>query len=844
MRVYRGLVFLLGYLALVSPSAHSAAEDAPRLVVTERSPEDQAIYDALQQRRAWKFAETPLADVRAEFARELKINVAFDTSALETAGILTDSPVSLDLREASAKTALSLVCQQLDLNWMVRDGVLLVTTMEEVEQHLETRVYDVAAICPPFDAEGIELPFDRDSLIEMITSVVAATSWLESGASPFGEYDPGHSRALVIPQTREVHELIERLLARLAQLRQSKARLSDTENTPVDAEAVENATKRVSDALETRRDWEMKEASLETAMSAVEDAIGIDVVIDRTEVDTVGAIDPLTISLQHATARAALQILLPPRGLTWTFVDDVLLITSTDEAEALLQVRVYDVDDLYPTRTAAGNEIDYPFDTLIELITSSVEASSWSEVGGTGAIQEFESGPLKVLVISQTPQNHAAIEKLLNDLRALRAQTPLPPPNAVPMPASPAPRLDVNAPTSAAPLPRDGGDLTDRSRRFAVKLYRELAAKEQGNVLVSPYSAFDALGMVYVGARGQTATELAQALECAGVDQANVAPVFGRVRRGLLAHARLGKSELRIANRLWGQQDYPFLPEYIQAMNSQFDSTPELVEFRRPDAAAERINDWAAANTAGRITDVVDPSDIDDLTRFMLANAVYFKAPWATPFHGQNTRRGIFKAPDGEPRVQYMNQRIRCQYAENDDLQLASLSYDGDRFSMVFLLPRLGRTTQQLEEKLTSESLHAWLASLRTCDVDLRIPKFHFETKLELNPILESLGATSMFDPDKADLSGISADALADQLAINEVRQKTFIEVNELGTEAAAVTTVGGFGGGFSPKQLLRVVSFRAERPFLFLIRDDESGVILFLGRVVKPELPGDQDSP
>lgn len=706
MRVHRGLVFLLGCLALVSPPAHSAADDAPRLVVTERSPEDQAIYDALQQRRAWKFAETPLAEVRAEFARELKINVAFDTSALETAGILTDRPVSLDLREASAKTAFDLVCRQLDLDWMVRDGVLLVTTTEEIEQHLETRVYNVAAICPPFDAEGIELPFDRDSLIELITSAIAPTSWPEgTGPSSLGEYESGHSRALVIPQTREVHELIEPLLARLARLRQSKAKVLDTDVTAADT--MDEATKRINIALDTRKDWELKDVSLETAMEAVEDAIGIDVVIDRTAMNTVGPISPLSISLQHATARAALQMLLQSCDLTWTYFDDVVLITTTEEGESSQQVRVYDVDDLFPERTAAGNEIDYPFETLIELITSSVEASSWTEVGGTGAIQEFASGPMKVLVIAQTPQNHAAIEKLLGDLRTLRAQTPKPPEGAVFTPIPAALFGGGGAPLSESPLPRDGGDMTDRSRRFAVKLYRELAAKEQGNVLVSPYSAFDALGMVYVGARGQAATELAQALECTGVDQANMAPVFGRVRRGLLAHARLGKSELRIANRLWGQQDYPFLPEYIEAMNSQFDSTPELVDFKQNVAAATRINEWAAANTAGRITDVVDPSDIDDLTRFMLANAVYFKAPWATPFHGQNTRRGIFKAPDGEPRVQYMNQRIRCEYAENDDLQLASLPYDGDRFSMVFLLPRLGRTTQQLEEKLTSERLHA-----------------------------------------------------------------------------------------------------------------------------------------
>lgn len=838
MRPFRALVFLSCFTATLVPHRPTQADDAPQppLVVTKLLAEDQAIYEALRKRRAWKFAETPLSDVRAEFAKELAANIVFDATALEVAGVSPESTVTLDLRESSAKTALDLVCRELELDWMVREGVLILTTAEEVEQHVEPRVYDVAAICPPFDAEGIEQPFDPDSLIELITSVIEPTSWEATGGyGGMTDFELSVTRGLVIPQTARTHEQIEQLLSALARLRKSRERDVNPAK-PVVSAASANVS-RIFAALDIRKDWVQTNASLDEALSEIEAAIGIDVVLDPEAERLAGPFSTMSISLSDATARATMDARLLPDELTWTILDDLILVTSHEYADAHWQSNVYDVADFHEPR----GDGDVDFDDLINLITSTIDPSSWTDVGGTGCIPEFESGRLKVLVIAQTPQNHAAIAKLLADLRALRAQTPAPPANANPAAATPLPEFGGgNPPSSAAPTPRDSGDITDRSRRFAVKLYRELAARGDGNVLVSPYSAFEALGMVYVGARGGTAQELAGALECTGIEPTSAAPMFGRLRRSLLAHARFGKNELRIANRLWGQRDYPFLPEYFQSINAQFASAPELVDFHDKIAVIERINEWSADQTAGRITDVVDSSDIDELTRFVLTNAVYFKADWAAPFLAQNTRRGVFKAPHGEPRVQYMNRRIRCQYAEHGDLQLASLPYNGDRYSMVFLLPRLGKTPQQLEATLTSEHVHAWLTSLRTCDVDLRIPKFQFETKIELNPILQSLGATSMFDPDKADLSGISANALADRLAINKIRQKTFIEVNEHGTEAAAVTTGFSFGGGFGPRQPVRVVKFHAERPFLFLIRDDETGVILFLGRVTNPEFPDD----
>jgi serpin B len=381
--------------------------------------------------------------------------------------------------------------------------------------------------------------------------------------------------------------------------------------------------------------------------------------------------------------------------------------------------------------------------------------------------------------------------------------------------------------TEAAPPDDD----KDKTVPFSVSFYRAVASRQEGDVLVSPYSAVDALGMVLIGARGKTAEELAATLEFAGPRPGEFVAMLRRLRHGMSLRARSSKLELQIANRLWGQDGYPFRPQYLRALDKMFDSEPEHVDFRAPENTAQRINQWANESTAGKIVNVFAPSDITENTRLVLTNAVYFKAAWKTPFLRNSTLPGVFQSPQGDADVQYMHQNINCQYAENETLQLATLSYKGTSFSAWFLLPRQGVSIEQFESELQAERLSDWIASCRSREVELKLPKFQIEARLSLNAALRGMGVNSVFDTAHANLSGISSEPLA----IDDVRQSTFIKVNEDGTEAAAVTSKGGFGGlGFQDQ----AVKFYLERPFLFLIRDHESGTILFMGRVTKPSYP------
>lgn len=371
-------------------------------------------------------------------------------------------------------------------------------------------------------------------------------------------------------------------------------------------------------------------------------------------------------------------------------------------------------------------------------------------------------------------------------------------------------------------------DAKDQTVPFAVNFFRAVAARQEGDVLVSPYSALDALGMVFVGARGKTAEELAATLEFAGPRPGESVAMLKRLRQRMLLRARSSKIDLHIANRLWGREEYRFRPEYLRALDKLFDSLPESVNFRAPEATAQRINKWAQEATAGKIVNVVAPGDFTEHTRVVLTNAVYFKSTWKTPFLRSRTKSGVFKSPQGDADVQYMQQRITCDYFETDALQLAALDYTSSSFSAVFLLPREGVTIEQFESAIQPEPLCGWIASCRSREVDVKLPKFRIEARLSLSSALRDMGANSVFDTANANFSGIASDPLA----IDEVRQSTFIKVNEDGTEVAAVTSKSGFGGSAFQNQ---AVNFHLDRPFWFLIRDNESGTILFMGRVTKP---------
>ncbi len=820
--------WLRGFVAFamlfVAPFAEG--EEPASVVVTERSAEDQAIDAALLKRQAWVFKETPFSEVRKRFAEALNVNIAFDLPALDTAGVTLENTVSLDLRDAAAGTALELLCRQVELTSFVRDGVLVISTPDE-DTLLETRVYDVSSFTPEFDADGVEQPFDGDSLIDLVTSTIDPTSWDASGGyGGMMEFHSQHARGLVVPQSNKTHAKIEQLFRDLTRLKQA-ADMPKAESIVVPEDDISRAVT----ALAVKRDWNLGQATFDGLLAEMESATGREFVLDTLDTDFVRTDEPLGITdtLHDASARTALELALHRYGFAWTLFEDVVWITTEDNADTQQFVRAYDVRDLIRE--------DFDWDTLIVTITSQVEANSWTDVGGTGAIQEYETTQIKALVVSQTPQVHLKVAQLLSDLRTLRNLAPQPAhgaPPATPNEEAPGER-DVTPPTSRFDL--ENQDPAIGEQAFAVDLYRRLADDDHdANLLVSPYSAFEALGMVHAGARGQTADELAKALHCGGLTPETSSAAFGVLRRKIAAQAELGKMDLRVANRLWGDNQFPIAPDYLNTLGKDYDSIAELLDFKNPTAAAERINLWTSENTAGRINHIVDENFVNGAP-FVLTNALYLKAKWATTFEKQATMPAFFTGPAGKTKVNYMRKEMRCDYRDSRVVRVAAIPYENDRFTMLFVLPNEGRKLADLEKSLHDEQFRKWTTGLEKHRLDVRIPNFRFESGFSLKDALGGLGAHAMFASGVADLSGICTESQAHGVYIGDVLQRTFIEIDEDGTEAAAVTAGGGFfGGGFRPNQTNRPIPFHLDHPFLFAIRDEATGAILFLGRVNKPD--------
>lgn len=400
-------------------------------------------------------------------------------------------------------------------------------------------------------------------------------------------------------------------------------------------------------------------------------------------------------------------------------------------------------------------------------------------------------------------------------------------------PAEPDPRgLAAPRGAEAAPdpnLPAVGNAIN----AFSVDLYKHLARRE-GNLFLSPTSLETALAMVYAGARGDTAEQMADVLHVGRVPEGQLHPAFGQLLETLNPPAAGGRDrpyELTIANALWGQEDYAFNPEYLQLVRRYYGGNLQNVDFvGAPEASRQRINQWVERQTNDRIQDLVPPGAIDALTRLVLTNAIYFKGRWAEPFEERFTRDEAFRFADGSSAdVPLMRRSGDYRYAEIDGVQVLSLPYGGEELSMVVVLPRDAQALAALERDLTLEQLQRWARGGRRQEVHVFLPRFRIESQFSLGEALQAMGMTDAFSDD-ADLSGI---ARVEQLAISAVLHKAFVDVNEEGTEAAAATAViVGVTAAPPPSE---PAVFRADHPFLFLIRENRSGAILFLGRVSAP---------
>jgi serpin B len=373
--------------------------------------------------------------------------------------------------------------------------------------------------------------------------------------------------------------------------------------------------------------------------------------------------------------------------------------------------------------------------------------------------------------------------------------------------------------------------LVEGNSAFAFDLYQALK-DEEGNLFYSPYSISVALAMTYAGARGETEQQMAETLKFL-LAQDDLHPAFNSLdillaQRGEGAE---GKDEegfrLNIVNAIWGQKDYAFLDEFLDVLAENYGAGLRLVDFiNETEKARVTINDWVSEQTEGRIEDLIPQGVITTLTRLVLTNAIYFNAAWEYPFEEEATYNGPFYLLDsGEVTVPMMRQTESFGYAEGDGYQAVELPYDGNELSMVILLPEEGQF-KAFESSLDADLVAAIIENLEYQEVALTMPKFEFESEFSLKQALSAMGMPIAFT-DNADFSGMTGGR---DLQIAEVIHKAFVSVDEAGTEAAAATAVI-----MELTAMPEVVEMTLDHPFIFLIRDIETGTILFVGRVMDP---------
>ncbi len=381
--------------------------------------------------------------------------------------------------------------------------------------------------------------------------------------------------------------------------------------------------------------------------------------------------------------------------------------------------------------------------------------------------------------------------------------------------------------TSAQRVDSDLRSLVQGNTEFGLALYQRLA-KEDGNLFLSPYSISNAFGMCYAGARGNTAAQMKDVLRFK-INDERLHPVFGKLISQLHGQGKKQSFQLTIANRLWGQKGYGFLPEFTKLSSDHYGAGLEEVNFSGDtEAARSKINHWVEERTNQKIKDLIPAGVLNDKTRLVLTNAIYFKAAWAKMFDKNQTKPGDFRLASGKTvRVPMMHNSERLQFASLGEFSMVSLMYENYQQSMWILLPNKADGLPALEKQLTAENLTRWSEKLSDHMVDLALPKFRITSEFNLNENLKALGMKDAFDPNRADFTGL---ATSEQLFISAVLHKAFVDVNEMGTEAAAATAIAIGATSLPPP-----ATFHADRPFVFVIRDNTTGTILFLGRVVNP---------
>lgn len=373
--------------------------------------------------------------------------------------------------------------------------------------------------------------------------------------------------------------------------------------------------------------------------------------------------------------------------------------------------------------------------------------------------------------------------------------------------------------------------LADGNNAFALDLYQSLRSRDE-NLILSPFSISLALAMMYAGARGDTETQMADVLHFG--PQAETHPAFNALDlaledTGVVPDKDQEPMQLDIANAVFAEQTFTFLPDFLDTLAVNYGAGMRLMDFaNKPDPSRKEINQWVSDETKDKINDLLPENAVTPDTKMVLVNAIYFKADWLSPFDANDTYDGTFKLLDGsEVTAPMMGQHMNIPYFVGDGYAAAEIPYAGESAVMTLLVPDEGKF-EEVEAELDGAMFEEMISNLAPADVTLRMPKFEYESSFMLSDTLAGMGMPNAFDADLADFSGMT-----DQQAlyIGNVIHKAFVAVDEEGTEAAAATAViMEAATAIMPANLLVI-----DRPFIYFIRDVESGQILFIGRVLNP---------
>lgn len=366
--------------------------------------------------------------------------------------------------------------------------------------------------------------------------------------------------------------------------------------------------------------------------------------------------------------------------------------------------------------------------------------------------------------------------------------------------------------------------LVQSDNSFGLKIFGEINKNEQDkNVFISPLSISMALGMTLNGANGETKQAMQTALELVGLTDQQINESYKSLIELLVGLDP--KVKFKIANSIWYRNGYTFEQDFLDVNRDYFNARVAGLDFGNPQSK-DIINAWVEESTNGKIKEIVD--QIDPLTVMFLINAIYFKGTWTYEFDKNQTRDDFFNLPDGsQVQCKMMAQTGEFSYYANDDFQAIDLPYGDKLFSMTIILPEQGKSIDALIATLNAQNWEAWLGNFSKLEGDLYFPRFKLEYEIKLNDVLKSLGMEIAFDPNLADFTRMYKNG---GIYIDNVKHKSFVEVNEEGTEAAAATVVDmrltSVGSGFT---------IRVDRPFVFAIRENHSGTILFIGKIVDP---------